>query len=82
MTSGLPQLDYYLINAFETGEPGSGDQVSVVLFPTATDPRADDDDFLRSTTRQFWHGVTAFLVPLAPEEGRWGLRWHKTYGVR
>lgn len=78
MASNLPRLEYYLINAFETGSPGSGNQASVVIFPTSSDPRAEDDTFLLRQAQDFGFAETAYLVPIAPEEGRWGLRWFTT----
>lgn len=78
MSYGLPRLEYYLINAFETGKPGSGNQASVVIFPSSSDPRAEDDGFLLRQAQDFGFAETAFLVPLRPEEGRWGLRWFTT----
>jgi predicted PhzF superfamily epimerase YddE/YHI9 len=74
-SSDLPRLEYYLINAFETGKPGSGNQASVVIFPSPSDPRSKDDAFLLRTAQDFGFSETAYLVPIAPEEGRWGLRW-------
>ena len=82
MTTELPRLDYYLINAFETGSPGSGNQASVVIFPSSQDPRAEDDKFLLRQAQDFGFAETAYLVPLAPEEGKWGLRWFTTEVVR
>jgi predicted PhzF superfamily epimerase YddE/YHI9 len=72
--SGLPKLEYHLINAFTTASPHSGNQAAVVLFP-ANDPRATDDVFLLKTARDFGFAETAFLVPVDEEKGRWGLRW-------
>lgn len=73
--STLPKLEYYLINAFSTGTPGSGNQASVVVFPTSSDPRAEDDAFLLRTARDFGFAETAYLVPIDVEAGKWGLRW-------
>jgi predicted PhzF superfamily epimerase YddE/YHI9 len=71
----LPKLEYHLINAFTTTSPLSGNQASVVIFPTANDPRAADDKYLLTTAQDFGFSETAYLVPIDVEGGRWGLRW-------
>lgn len=74
MTS-LRRLDYYLVNAFSTGKPASGNQAAVVVFGNATDQRAENDDFLLRTAQNFGFAETAYLVPIDAEQGKWGLRW-------
>lgn len=78
----LPRLEYHLVNAFTTGSPHSGNQASVVLFPSSGDPRAEDDGFLLKTAQDFGFSETAYLVPLDESAGRWGLRWFTTEVVR
>jgi hypothetical protein len=80
--SSLPRLEYYLINAFTTDSPHSGNQAAVVLFPSATDPRASDDVFLLTTAKDFGYSETAYLVPTDEEAGEWSLRWFTIYNVR
>ncbi|WWC58398.1 uncharacterized protein I303_100938 [Kwoniella dejecticola CBS 10117] len=84
-----PPLPFHLVNAFIVeSNPHSGNQAAVVIFPDATDPRANNDEWLKAVTRDFNFSETAFLVPLSPlpvtsssageddaEEGEWGLRW-------
>ncbi|KAL1406199.1 hypothetical protein Q8F55_007888 [Vanrija albida] len=73
MTTPLP---YHLINAFAP-TPHAGNQASVVIFPSADDPRANNEDFYRQTAADFNLSETAFLVPLdaGADEPRYGLRW-------
>ncbi|TXT08663.1 hypothetical protein VHUM_02791 [Vanrija humicola] len=73
MTTPLP---YHLINAFAP-TPHAGNQASVVVFPTADDPRANNEEFYRKTAADFNLSETAFLVPVdaGAKEPRYGLRW-------
>ena len=80
--SSLPRLEYHLINAFTTDSPHSGNQAAVVLFPSATDPRANDEEFLLRTAKDFGCSETAYLVPIDEEAGEWSLRWFTIYNVR
>jgi predicted PhzF superfamily epimerase YddE/YHI9 len=80
--SSLPRLEYYLINAFTTDSPHSGNQAAVVIFPAASDPRANDDEFLLTTAEDFGYSETAYLVPIDEEAGEWSLRWFTIYNVR
>jgi predicted PhzF superfamily epimerase YddE/YHI9 len=73
--SSLPRLEYHLVNAFTTDSPHSGNQAAVVLFPSQSDPRANDDKFLLTTAQDFAFAETAYLVPIDEKNGRWGLRW-------
>jgi hypothetical protein len=68
----LEPLPLYLINAFTTTSPHSGNQAGVVVFP-AEDPRAEDDEYLQKIARDVDYSETAFVVPLS--EGEWSLRW-------
>jgi hypothetical protein len=80
--SALPRLQYHLINAFTTDSPHSGNQAAVVLFPSSSDPRANDDNFLLTTAQDFGFAETAYLVPIDEKAGRWGLRWFTIFTVR
>lgn len=73
MTTPLP---YHLINAFAP-TPHAGNQASVVIFPSASDPRANNEEFYRTTAADFNLSETAFLVPVdaGAAEPRYGLRW-------
>lgn len=75
----LPPLDYYLINAFTTNSPHTGNQAAVVVFPSKDDPRIADDTYKLKVARDFGFAETAFLVPLSQSQGQgdseWGLRW-------
>jgi len=78
----LPRLEYHLINAFTTDSPHSGNQAAVVLFPSATDSRANDEEFLLRTAKDFGYSETAYLVPIDAQAGEWSLRWFTIYNVR
>lgn len=80
--SPQPRLEYHLINAFTTDSPHSGNQAAVVLFTSTSDPRANDDDFLLKTARDFGYAETAYLVPIDEQAGQWSLRWFTIYTVR
>lgn len=80
--SSLPRLEYHLINAFTTDSPHSGNQAAVVLFPTTSDLRANDDKFLLRTAKDFGYSETAYLVPIDEQAGEWSLRWFTIYNVR
>ena len=80
--SSQPRLEYHLINAFTTDSPHSGNQAAVVLFPSASDSRADDDEFLLRTAKDFGYSETAYLVPIDEQAGEWSLRWFTIYNVR
>lgn len=72
MSTSLPPLRVYLINAFTSTTPHSGNQAGVVIFP-ANDPRAADDEYKLKVAKDINYSETAFLVPIGP--GRWNLRW-------
>jgi len=72
MSTPLPPLSVYLVNAFTTTTPHSGNQAGVVIFPI-NDPRALDDEYKLRVARDINYSETAFLVPISP--GRWNLRW-------
>lgn len=65
-------LPFWLINAFTTDTPHSGNQAGVVVFPP-NDPRESDDEYKQRVARDIDHSETAFVTPLSP--GTWGLRW-------
>ncbi|KAK4687491.1 trans-2,3-dihydro-3-hydroxyanthranilate isomerase, partial [Tremellales sp. Uapishka_1] len=71
MSSPLP---FHTANAFIGTSPFSGNQAAVVLFPTSTHPRANNDEYYQYIARDFNLSETAFLVPAATE-GEYGLRW-------
>jgi len=80
--SSLPRLEYHLINAFTTDSPHSGNQAAVVLLASSTDPRANDEEFLLRTAKDFGCSETAYLVPIDEQAGEWNLRWFTIYNVR
>jgi predicted PhzF superfamily epimerase YddE/YHI9 len=71
----LPPLPYYLINAFTTDSPHTGNQAAVVIFPTPDDPREADDAYKFKVAKDFGFAETAYLVPLSEDHTEWGLRW-------
>jgi predicted PhzF superfamily epimerase YddE/YHI9 len=75
----LTPLPFYLVNAFTTNSPHSGNQAGVVIFP-ADDPRSKDDAYQLNVAKDIYYSETAFLVPVSP--GRWGLRWWTPESVR
>ena len=72
MSAQLQPLSVYLVNAFTTTTPHSGNQAGVVIFPS-NDPRATDDEYKFKVAKDINYSETAFLVPISP--GRWNLRW-------
>jgi PhzF family phenazine biosynthesis protein len=68
----LEALPLWLVNAFTTDTPHSGNQAGVVLFPE-NDPRASDDEYKQKIARDVDYAETAFLTPVGKD--RWNLRW-------
>jgi len=69
-----PALPFHLINAFVLpSSPHSGNQAGVVVFPSASHPKAKDDVYMLLVARDFNFAETAFVYPLG--EGEWSLRW-------
>lgn len=67
-------LPFYLINAFITDSPHSGNQAAVVIFPL-DDPRDNDDEYKLKVARDFGFAETAYLTPVNEARGEWTLRW-------
>ncbi|GAA6029936.1 hypothetical protein JCM8097_009177 [Rhodosporidiobolus ruineniae] len=75
----MTSLPYRLIDAF-TSSPFSGNPASVVLFPSADHPLAQDASYMLNLAREFNLSETAFLVPLpsppeTPDVPTYRLRW-------
>ncbi|WVQ85638.1 hypothetical protein IAT38_007804 [Cryptococcus sp. DSM 104549] len=71
---------FHLVNAFAPTRH-AGNQAAVVIFPTGSDPRSKDTEWMLNVAKDFNLPMTAYLVPLdgAGEAdgkiGNYGLRW-------
>ncbi|ODO07475.1 hypothetical protein L198_01054 [Cryptococcus wingfieldii CBS 7118] len=72
-------LPVYLINAFAPTPAYSGNQAAVVIFPSDTHPKTQDEAFMLSYAKDFGFSETAYLVPMPGNGeggvGKYGLRW-------
>lgn len=62
-------LPIFVVDAFTTGAPFTGNQAGVCLLPAGSWP---SDAWMQSVAAEMKHAETAFLVP---KDGAWRLRW-------
>jgi predicted PhzF superfamily epimerase YddE/YHI9 len=77
----MVKLEYTVLNAFTT-YPKSGNPAAVIILPPPTNINKDDlfsayppTTALQAVATKLDYPMTAFLLPLDPNEGKYALRW-------
>ena len=77
----MVELEYTVLNAF-TNSPDSGNPAAVILLPPPTNINKDDlfsayppTPALQEIATKLNYPMTAFLLPLGSEDGKYALRW-------
>ncbi|WWC58412.1 uncharacterized protein I303_100952 [Kwoniella dejecticola CBS 10117] len=60
--SDLPPLPFHVLSAFAP-ESGQGSQAALVIYPSTTDPRWLDEDYLRKVSADFNYTATVHIAP-------------------